>query len=95
MNLEAEPGVFGLEEDGKPEERIELALQCLPDYNPGCIWNTDPTAPFRYWKIRDYAYAYRSKLTSPSQASSCFPCFRAVRLNVFVRISLLLNLCHR
>lgn len=69
---EAEPGVFGLEEDGKPEERIELALQCLPDYNPGCIWNTDPTAPFRYWKIRDYAYAYRSKLTSPSQVAEHF-----------------------
>lgn len=61
-----------MEEDGKPEERIELALQCLPDYNPGCIWNTDPTAPFRYWKIRDYAYAYRSKLTSPSQVAEHF-----------------------
>ncbi|KAH0733655.1 hypothetical protein KY289_004843 [Solanum tuberosum] len=48
---ESEPGVFGLEEDGKPEERVELALQCLPDYNPGCIWITDPSAPFRYWKI--------------------------------------------
>ncbi|XP_015158274.1 fatty acid amide hydrolase-like isoform X3 [Solanum tuberosum] len=69
---ESEPSVFGLEEDGKPEERVELALQCLPDYNPGCIWITDPAAPFRYWKIRDYAYAYRSKLTAPSQVAESF-----------------------
>ncbi|XP_049397724.1 fatty acid amide hydrolase-like [Solanum stenotomum] len=69
---ESEPDIFCLEEDGKPEERVELALQCLPDYNPGCIWITDPTAPFRYWKIRDYAYAYKSKLTTPSQVAEHF-----------------------
>ncbi|XP_006361990.1 fatty acid amide hydrolase-like isoform X2 [Solanum tuberosum] len=69
---ESEPDVFCLEEDGKPEERVELALQCLPDYNPGCIWISDPTAPFRYWKIRDYAYAYKSKLTTPSQVAEHF-----------------------
>ncbi|CAN4112015.1 unnamed protein product [Withania somnifera] len=57
---EPEPGFFFfLEEDGKLEDRVELALQCLPDYNPGCIWITDPSLPFRYWKIHDYAYAYR------------------------------------
>ncbi|KAF3676861.1 Fatty acid amide hydrolase [Capsicum annuum] len=67
---EPESDVFCLEEDGKPEERIELAMQCLPDYNPDSIWITDPSAPFRYWKIRDYACAYKSKLTTPSQARS-------------------------
>lgn len=69
---ESEPGVFCLDEDGIPEERVELALQCLPEYDPGCIWITDPSAPFRYWKIRDYAYAYRSKLTTPSQVAEHF-----------------------
>ncbi|KAL3350368.1 hypothetical protein AABB24_023046 [Solanum stoloniferum] len=69
---ESEPDVVCLEEDGKPEERVELALQCLPDNNAGSIWITDPAAPFRYWKIRDYAYAYRSKLTAPSQATENF-----------------------
>ncbi|CAN4107842.1 unnamed protein product [Withania somnifera] len=69
---ESESGVFCLDEDGIPEERVELALQCLPDYNPGCNWITDPSAPFRYWKIRDYACAYKSKLTTPSQATEHF-----------------------
>ncbi|TMX04933.1 hypothetical protein EJD97_003718 [Solanum chilense] len=69
---ESEPGVFCLEEDGKPEERVEFALQCLPDYNPACIWINDPTTPFRYWKIRDYTYAYKSKLTTPSQVAEHF-----------------------
>ncbi|CAN4107847.1 unnamed protein product [Withania somnifera] len=69
---EPESGVVFLEEDGKPEERVELALRCLPDYNPGSIWITDPSTPFRYWKIRDYAYAYRSKLTTPSQVAEHF-----------------------
>ncbi|GFS34509.1 fatty acid amide hydrolase [Actinidia rufa] len=31
--LEPEPGVVGLEEDGKPEDRVELALKCLPHYD--------------------------------------------------------------
>lgn len=83
VDLESEPGVFCLEEDGKPEERVEFALQCLPDYNPACIWINDPTTPFRYWKIRDYTYAYKSKLTTPSQASHCFPNSHAVRINVY------------
>ncbi|XP_060168003.1 fatty acid amide hydrolase-like [Lycium barbarum] len=69
---ESEPGVLCLEEDGRPEERVELVLQCLPDYNPGCIQIADTSAPFRYWNIRDYAYAYRSKLTTPSQATEHF-----------------------
>ncbi|KAM3291339.1 hypothetical protein P3S67_019628 [Capsicum chacoense] len=69
---EPESDVFCLEEDGKPEECIELVMQCLPDYNPDSIWITDPSAPFRYWKIRDYACAYKSKLTTPSQVAEHF-----------------------
>ncbi|KAI5661290.1 hypothetical protein M9H77_20613 [Catharanthus roseus] len=69
---EPEPGVVFLEEDGQPEERVELALKCLPNYDPAETWTTDTSVSFRYWKIRDYAYAYRSKLTTPSIVAERF-----------------------
>lgn len=69
MNTEPEPGVIGLEEDGKPEDRVEFALKCLPQYDAGLSWTGDSTPSFRYWKIRDYAYAYRSGLANPSMVS--------------------------
>uniref|UniRef100_A0A0V0H9D6 Putative ovule protein n=1 Tax=Solanum chacoense TaxID=4108 RepID=A0A0V0H9D6_SOLCH len=71
---EPEPGVVCLEEDGKPEERVALALKCLPHYDPTCRWSSDSGEPFqfRYWKIRDYGYAYRSKLTTPSMVAEHF-----------------------
>ncbi|PHT41705.1 Fatty acid amide hydrolase [Capsicum baccatum] len=65
---EPEHAVVSLEEDVKPEDRVELALKCLPEYDPASNWCGDSTASFRYWKIRDYAYAYRSKFTTPSMA---------------------------
>ena len=69
MILEPEPGVVGLEEDGKPEDRVELALKCLPHYDAAACWTGDSAPFFRYWKIRDYAYAYRSGLANPSMVS--------------------------
>ncbi|OIT26725.1 PREDICTED: fatty acid amide hydrolase-like [Nicotiana attenuata] len=69
---EPELEVVDLEEDGKPEERVELALKCLPEYDPSSNWSGDSTASFRYWKIRDYAYAYRSKFTTPSMVAERF-----------------------
>ncbi|KAK4438067.1 Fatty acid amide hydrolase [Sesamum alatum] len=69
---ESEPEVVLLDEDGKPEERVELALKTLPDYDPANCWIPDSSSPFRYWKIRDYAYAYRSKLTTPSAVAERF-----------------------
>ncbi|KAL3614418.1 hypothetical protein CASFOL_042492 [Castilleja foliolosa] len=68
---EPETEVVLLDEDGKPEERVELALKTLPDYDPAKSWSAD-SSPFRYWKIRDYAYAYRSKLTTPSIVAERF-----------------------
>lgn len=62
---EREHGVIAIEEDGKPEDRVEAAFKCLPHYDPASCWQGD-SSPFRYWKIRDYAYAYRSKITTPS-----------------------------
>ncbi|KAG8368550.1 hypothetical protein BUALT_Bualt15G0057200 [Buddleja alternifolia] len=69
---ESENEVVLLEEDGKPEERVKLALKTLPDYDPAKSCNADSSSPFRYWKIRDYAYAYRSKLTTPSIVAERF-----------------------
>ncbi|KAL2454948.1 Fatty acid amide hydrolase [Abeliophyllum distichum] len=69
---ESETGVVPLDEDGKPEERVALALKCLPDYDPSTNWSADSSASFRYWKIRDYAHAYRSKLTTPSIVAERF-----------------------
>ncbi|KAL3515446.1 hypothetical protein ACH5RR_022348 [Cinchona calisaya] len=66
-----EPGVTSLEEDGKPEDQVELALKCLPQYDSAKTWIADSDA-FHYWKIRDYAYAYRSKLTTPSIVAERF-----------------------
>ncbi|XP_071726248.1 fatty acid amide hydrolase-like [Rutidosis leptorrhynchoides] len=67
---EQEPGVVCLEEeDEKSQDRVESAIRCLPQYEPAASrWSCDmPLASsFRYWKIRDYAYAYRSKITTPS-----------------------------
>ncbi|KAL3723966.1 hypothetical protein ACJRO7_036044 [Eucalyptus globulus] len=63
-----EPGTILLEEDGKPEDRVESALRCLPEYDPAKSWNVD-LSQFRYWKIRDYAYGYRSKLVTPSMVA--------------------------
>ncbi|KAI3752965.1 hypothetical protein L2E82_25008 [Cichorium intybus] len=59
---EQEPGVVSLEEDRRSEDRVDSAIKCLPHYDPP----SDFTTSFRYWKIRDYAYLYRSKITTPS-----------------------------
>ncbi|KAJ4842657.1 hypothetical protein Tsubulata_033069, partial [Turnera subulata] len=67
---EKEEGVVTVDEDGKPEERVEVALNYLPRYDPASRWNgTDLATPFRYWKIRDYAHAYRSNLVTPSMVA--------------------------
>ncbi|KAG5548331.1 hypothetical protein RHGRI_013884 [Rhododendron griersonianum] len=68
----AEPCVVGLEEDGKPEDRVDLALKCLPHFDAASNWTGDSPTSFRYWKIRDYAYAYRSKLATPSMVAERF-----------------------
>ncbi|XP_031127238.1 fatty acid amide hydrolase-like isoform X1 [Ipomoea triloba] len=69
---EPELGVICLDEDGKPEDRVELAMKYFPRYIPDSTWIPDLTASFRYWKIRDYAYAYRSKITTPSMVAERF-----------------------
>ena len=69
MDLDREPDVVVLEEDGNPEARVESASKCLPHYDPASNWSSDLLSSFRYWKIRDFAYVYRSKLATPSMVS--------------------------
>lgn len=69
LKLEAEHDVVIVGEDESPVDRLEIALKCLPQYDPSLSFHTDPSSSFRYWKIRDYAFAYRSKLTAPSVVS--------------------------
>ncbi|KAF5731892.1 Amidase [Tripterygium wilfordii] len=63
---EPEHGVIAVDEDGKPEDRVESALKCLPHYDPASCLEGDLASTFKYWKIRDYAYAYRSRIVTPS-----------------------------
>lgn len=69
FEAESELDVVIVGEDESPIERLETALKCLPQYDPSRSFHGDPTSSFRYWKIRDYAYAYRSKLTTPLEVS--------------------------
>ncbi|KAK9134194.1 hypothetical protein Syun_013524 [Stephania yunnanensis] len=61
---EAEPRVLVMEEENIPTERVESALRCLPFYDPSSHLSGS-SSPFLYWKIRDFAYAYRSGLVTP------------------------------
>ncbi|SPT15751.1 unnamed protein product [Triticum aestivum] len=64
---EPEQGVVTLGEDRDPVERVEEALQCFAPYDPsGRFASADEKNPFLYWKIRDFAHAYRSRITTPS-----------------------------
>ncbi|KAG2570246.1 fatty acid amide hydrolase-like [Panicum virgatum] len=62
---DTEPGVVLVGEDRHPVERVHEALQYLP-YDPSVRWATEEKLPFLYWKIRDFAHAYSSGITTPS-----------------------------
>ncbi|KAL5704732.1 hypothetical protein ACHQM5_023118 [Ranunculus cassubicifolius] len=59
-----ERGVVVMEEDSVSTARVESALQCLSSYDPASSWTG--SSPFLYWKIRDFAHAYRASLVTPS-----------------------------
>ncbi|KAH9605457.1 hypothetical protein KSS87_008328 [Heliosperma pusillum] len=63
---EPEQGVDLVDEAGCPEDRVAIALNCLPEHDADSCWNDDLATSFRYWKIRDFAYAYRARLATPS-----------------------------
>lgn len=66
---EPEQHVVIAEEAGCPEDRVAAALKCLPEHDPTSCWNNDLATSFRYWKIRDFTYAYRARLTTPSMVA--------------------------
>lgn len=53
--------VLLLDEEEYPATRVDSALQCLSPCDPSL-----DSPPYQYWTIRDYAHAYRSKITTPS-----------------------------
>ncbi|KAK1268739.1 Fatty acid amide hydrolase [Acorus gramineus] len=63
---EVEPVVMIMDEDSEPRARLETALGCLPPHDPCHRLNNTSRNSFLYWTIRDFAHAYRSKLTTPS-----------------------------
>ncbi|KAM7252555.1 hypothetical protein ACFE04_024438 [Oxalis oulophora] len=63
---EMEPRVVAVDEHGEPQHRVQTTFKCLPHYDPSNAFKGDGATPFRYWKIRDYAHAYRTRLTTPS-----------------------------
>ncbi|KAF8404761.1 hypothetical protein HHK36_009650 [Tetracentron sinense] len=62
---ELEPGVLIMEEDSRPVDRVESALKCLPLDDPAYRWDGGSSPSLLYWKIRDYAHAYRSRFVTP------------------------------
>ncbi|ERN18103.1 hypothetical protein AMTRI_Chr13g122690 [Amborella trichopoda] len=64
-----ETSVLFINEDGSAIQRVELALNCLPPYNPSLHWSEDFSCSFLYWTIRDYAHAYRSRGITPSMVA--------------------------
>ncbi|KNA08876.1 hypothetical protein SOVF_158690 [Spinacia oleracea] len=66
---EMEQDVTVIEETGSPEDRVAEALKCLPEYDPAGCWDDDLETSFRYWQIRDFSYAYRARLATPSMVA--------------------------
>jgi hypothetical protein len=62
---EPENEVVIVDEKMDPIDQLHTTEQCLPNYDPSICWSKE-SPPFLYWKIRDYAYAYRSNATTPS-----------------------------
>lgn len=62
---EPENEVAIADEERDPIDCLHTATHCLPNYDPSIHHNKD-SPPFLYWKIRDYAHAYRSNVTTPS-----------------------------
>ncbi|KAJ0970503.1 hypothetical protein J5N97_023380 [Dioscorea zingiberensis] len=66
---EQESGTILLDEGTDPAVRLEPALECLAPYDASMHWNSESHSSFMYWTIRDFAHAYRSKITTPSDVA--------------------------
>ncbi|GLJ30072.1 hypothetical protein SUGI_0594660 [Cryptomeria japonica] len=68
---EPETAVDCVDEDTQPTLRVEHALKCLPSYDSSKASRVAHSNSFLYWTIRDYADAYRSGQTTPSNVAEC------------------------
>ncbi|KAH9300683.1 hypothetical protein KI387_012266, partial [Taxus chinensis] len=66
---EPETAVDYVDEDTQPILRVEHALQCLCSYDSSKASRAACSKSFSYWTIRDYADAYRSGRTTPSDVA--------------------------
>ncbi|KAJ7535012.1 hypothetical protein O6H91_12G014600 [Diphasiastrum complanatum] len=60
-----------LDEQSDPPLRLIAALDCLPPRTP-LTQEQRAKYPFRYWTMRDFAEAYRSGKTTPSEVAERF-----------------------
>ncbi|GMH17366.1 hypothetical protein Nepgr_019207 [Nepenthes gracilis] len=58
-----------VEEAGRPKERVAVPWNSLPVYDHATCWNEDLTVSFRYLEIHDFAYAYQTRLATPSMVA--------------------------
>lgn len=63
---ETEAAVKVVEETTPPSTRVEAALECLPPSTSADMGAGKSDVSFRYWRIRDYALAYRNGSLTPS-----------------------------
>eukprot|EP00249_Psilotum_nudum_P004351 c17869_g1_i2 orf=353-1378(+) len=72
LEQNVENDVIQVEEEIEPSSRVAIALECLsvPSTSECKLDQHDP--PFLYWKIRDYAKAYRDGWATPSQVAEKF-----------------------
>lgn len=62
---EVEAAVKVVEENRSPSARVGVALECLPPIT-SAGWEAEKSdVPFQYWRIRDYAHAYRTRSITP------------------------------
>eukprot|EP00897_Mesotaenium_endlicherianum_P009557 jgi/Mesen1/862/ME000114S10943 len=61
-----EKAIQELDSNAKPTDRVERVIENLPAHVPSTSGAVSSGA-FRYWRVRDYAHAYKSGDLTPSQ----------------------------
>ncbi len=56
-----------LDEGSNPVDRVATAVECLPAFVTKVPHIHDGSNPFLYWTIRDYAEAYSTGHTTPTE----------------------------
>jgi hypothetical protein len=67
-----EASVRHLDEGSNPVDRVATAVECLPAFVTKVPHIHDGSNPFLYWTIRDYAEAYSTGHTTPTEVAEQF-----------------------